>query len=84
MTDSLDRFFAAWSAADDDARMEALEGALAPAFTYSDPRSPGRVTDIAGLNDYLAAFAASAPGWSARVLRADTVNGYARVLVAFG
>ena len=84
MSDQLERFFGAWGEADDGARMEALEGALAPAFTYSDPRSPGRVTDIAQLNDYLAAFTANAPGWTAKVLRSDGLNGYSRVLVAFG
>ena len=84
MADSLERFFGAWGETSDDARMEALEGALAPGFTYSDPRSNGRLSDIAALSDYLSAFTANAPGWTARVVRADVVNGYTRALVAFG
>ena len=84
MSERLERFFGAWGEADDGARMAALEDALAPGFTYSDPRSNGRVSDIGALNDYLAAFTANAPGWTASVVRSDTVNGYTRALVAFG
>lgn len=84
MTDSVATFFDAWSMTDADARRRAIDSAMAPAFTYSDPRSGGRLTDPGALNDYLGAFSANAPGWTATVASADTRDGYVRALVAFG
>ncbi len=84
MSDSLATFFGAWSTTDPAARQSAIESAMAPAFNYSDPRSNGRLTDTAALADYVGAFSANAPGWTATVAHADTRDGYVRALVAFG
>ncbi|EAR52401.1 hypothetical protein OG2516_07987 [Oceanicola granulosus HTCC2516] len=84
MREALDTFFSAWGETDADRRRELISGVLAPAFSYCDPRTPGRITTADALLDYVGAFSANAPGWTASVVRADGHHGYTRALVAFG
>jgi len=84
MSDPIDTFFAAWSETDADKRAALIASATAPDVTYSDPRSGGRLAGQSALSDYVGMFSANAPGWTAKVVSSDAVNGYARTLVAFG
>lgn len=83
MSTALDDFFSAWSETDAATRADMLGAAMAPVFTYSDPRSEGRLTSLPQLADYVGQFSANAPGWTARVVASDAVNGYARAAVRF-
>ena len=82
--DALEQFFGAWSETDTDARKSAIADAAADGFIYSDPRSGKRLDTPDAISDYIGAFSASAPGWTAKVVTADEVNGYVRAVVAFG
>jgi ketosteroid isomerase-like protein len=84
MTDSLNTFFAAWSETDADARRALIEKSVTSSFSYSDPRSGERVSSLDAVTDYVGMFSANAPGWTAEVVKADVVNGYARAIVRFG
>ncbi|WP_102107747.1 nuclear transport factor 2 family protein [Oceaniglobus roseus] len=84
MADHLTDFFRAWGESDPDAQGKALRAALAPGFTYVDPRVPGPIATEGELLDYVAAFTSGAPGWQARVLRHDAHHGFHRLLVGFG
>ena len=84
MATAFETFFKAWGQRDDAARTEAIEGAMSSGFVYADPRSPGEVSDLGPLADYVAAFGANAPGWIAEVKRDDTTQGWHRLLVEFG
>ena len=83
MTDAVTDFFAAWSETDGEARLKVIGQCMSAEFSYSDPRSGGRLTAIEALSDYVGMFTASAPGWTATVETSDTVNGYIRALVRF-
>lgn len=83
MKSVIETFFEAWAVADASARAEMIAGTLAPDATYSDPRSGGRLTGDA-IAEYVSAFSANAPGWTANVEHVSDVNGYFRVRVAFG
>ncbi|SLN26077.1 nuclear transport factor 2 family protein [Pseudooctadecabacter jejudonensis] len=84
MDDALATFFASWGEADADARKAMIAKAIADGFTYSDPRSGGRLSGLDAVADYVGMFSANAPGWTASVDTADTVNDYTRATVAFG
>ena len=81
---SLETFFGAWGETDAGPRAAAIADAMAPQFTYSDPRSGARITDLDALTDYVSQFSANAPGWTASVAASDAANGFTRALVAFG
>lgn len=81
---AIDTFFAAWGEADGSRRAAMIAEAMAESFTYSDPRSPGEITSLDGLTEYVAMFSANAPGWTAKVVSSDTVNATTRAVVAFG
>lgn len=83
MTSAIETFFDAWGVADAATRSDMIAGTLAPGATYSDPRSGGRLTGDA-IAEYVSAFSANAPGWTAKVENVSDVNGYLRVRVAFG
>ena len=84
MADALSTFFGAWSETDAAARTSAIAEALADGAIYSDPRSGERLTTLDAISDYVGNFSANAPGWTARVVNADEINGYIRAIVAFG
>lgn len=84
MTKAITTFFEAWGEADADKRADMIGSAMADTFTYADPRSPGAISDLAGLAEYVGMFSANAPGWTASAVKTDEVQGYVRALVAFG
>lgn len=84
MSDAISTFFDAWSETDATARMDLISKACAPDATYSDPRSGGRLSGLDAVSDYVGMFSANAPGWIAKVVGDDDVNGYHRGIVAFG
>ncbi len=81
---AIETFFSAWRESDAGTRGDLMAQSLADDATYSDPRSGGRLAGGAAIADYVGMFSANAPGWGADVVQADDVNGYVRVLVAFG
>ncbi|AKS45065.1 SnoaL-like domain-containing protein [Octadecabacter temperatus] len=84
MSDALTTFFDAWSEQDASKRANMIASATSPDATYSDPRSGDRLSGHAAISDYVGMFSANAPGWTAKVVSTDEVNGYARSAVAFG
>lgn len=84
MSDALNTFFDAWSITDPDARTAKIAASTSSDITYSDPRSGGRLAGQSAVSDYVGMFSTNAPGWSAKVVSSDEVNGYARTIVAFG
>ncbi len=84
MSDALTTFFNAWSEQDARKRADMVSSATAPDATYSDPRSGERLSGHDAISDYVGMFSANAPGWTAKVVSTDEVNGYARTVVAFG
>lgn len=84
MSDAITTFFDAWSETDPKARRALIDDSFAPGGIYSDPRSGARLDDNGAISDYVGMFSANAPGWTASVEKSDDVNGYHRVIVAFG
>lgn len=83
MADAIAQFFTAWSMTDAQARTAAIAAAMAPGCTYADPRSGGVLTGHAAISDYVAAFSANAPGWTAKVVLSDETAHMVRATVAF-
>ena len=77
-------FFEAWGMTDDAARLNAISGALADGAEYADPRAPEPLHGAEAIAEYVAMFSANAPGWTAKVVKEDTVAGCMRATVAFG
>jgi hypothetical protein len=77
-------FFNAWALTDHDAQRAEIRAAFADNGTYDDPRTPETLTGPDAIAAYVRNFAENAPGWSARVVKSDTVGGLHRVTVAFG
>ena len=84
MANATETFFEAWGTADAAERAKLIAGATTLDVTYSDPRSGARLNGQDAVAEYVAMFSANAPGWTASVVSADTVNGYVRAIVAFG
>ena len=84
MTDLISIFFDAWRIESSDERLEQIASAVSDGVEYDDPRTSQTLKGINALNDYVGMFSANAPGWSARVLSADTIAGMTRATVAFG
>lgn len=84
MSDSIATFFEAWQVKDDELRLAKINSSVMEAIEYADPRTPETITGIPALNSYVGMFSANAPGWSAKVVKSDTVAGVTRVTVAFG
>ncbi len=84
MTDALTTFFDAWGTAEPDARNAMIAQATSTDVTYSDPRSGARLAGQSAVAEYVGMFSANAPGWTAKVVSSDDVNGYIRAIVAFG
>lgn len=84
MSDCITTFFEAWQIEEDDLRLARINGSVTESIRYDDPRTPETLNGIEALNNYVAMFSANAPGWSAKVVKSDTIAGVARVTVAFG
>ena len=84
MANSIDTFFDAWGMADDAARATAISSVYAADGTYADPRSDGILTGAEAIAAYVNMFSASAPGWTAKVVKSDDSAGVTRATVAFG
>lgn len=84
MSDCITTFFDAWKITEAETRLAKLNRSVTETIQYYDPRTPEAVNGIAALNDYVGMFSANAPGWSAKVIKTDTVANVTRVTVAFG
>jgi hypothetical protein len=84
MSEQISSFFDAWAIEDERARNEKIASVLSDHAQYDDPRTPDTLVGIKAVSDYVGRFAASAPGWSANVIKEDTTAGKHRVTVAFG
>lgn len=84
MTDCITIFFEAWQIQEAEVRLTKLNSSVTESIQYDDPRTPETVNGIAALNNYLGMFSANAPGWSAKVIKTDTVAGVTRATVSFG
>ncbi|MEL6868299.1 MAG: nuclear transport factor 2 family protein [Pseudomonadota bacterium] len=84
MTDSIAGFFDAWCVEDANLRLSEIRGCVTEEVTYADPRTPQPINGVAALDAYVGMFSANAPGWTAKVVRTDTIADVTRVTVAFG
>ena len=84
MSDSISTFFEAWQIEEAELRLVKITSAVTENVSYDDPRTREPVNGISALNDYVGMFSKAAPGWSAKVIKSDTVGGVTRVTVAFG
>lgn len=84
MSDCIASFFDAWQIEEADTRLAKLNSSVAETIQYDDPRTPDTINGIAALDNYVGMFSENAPGWSAKVVKTDTVAGVTRVTVAFG
>lgn len=83
MSDAINSFFAAWGMDDAAARADAVSGAAAPDFAYTDPNTPQTITSVDGFLDYIAMFTTNLPGATAEVVDTSAHNGFARATVDF-
>jgi hypothetical protein len=84
MSDCITTFFDTWQIEEAETRLAKLNDSVTETIQYDDPRTPGTINGIAALNNYLDMFSVNAPGWSAKVIKTDTVADVTRVTVAFG
>ncbi|MEP3348508.1 MAG: nuclear transport factor 2 family protein [Marinomonas sp.] len=84
MSDSITTFFEAWQVADAESRLAKITSSVTDNIRYDDPRTPDTLEGIEALNNYVGMFSANAPGWTAKVVKSDTVASVTRVTVAFG
>lgn len=84
MSESISTFFDAWQITDANERSQTITNAVTANIEYEDPRTPEKISGIAALSDYVGMFSANAPGWSAKVVKSDSIGSTARVTVAFG
>ena len=84
MSDSITAFFQAWQIEEAEPRTAKIQGSVTEDVIYDDPRTPESISGVAALSDYVGMFSANAPGWSAKVVKSDTIAGVTRVTVAFG
>ncbi|MGX5175324.1 hypothetical protein ACUR5C_14995 [Aliikangiella sp. IMCC44653] len=83
MSDCITAFFEAWQIVDAELRLSKIKSAVTETVRYDDPRTPETLQGIEALNHYVGMFCANAPGWSANVVKSDTIAGVTRVTVAF-
>ncbi|QBG36495.1 hypothetical protein [Litorilituus sediminis] len=83
MSDSIATFFEAWQIQESEPRLAKINSAVTENIQYADPRTPETLNGIEALNNYVAMFSANAPGWSAKVVKSDTISKVTRVTVAF-
>lgn len=84
MSDSISTFFDAWQLTDASERLANIAIAVTTNVHYDDPQAPDTIIGIDALANYVGMFSANAPGWSAKVVKQDTINGLTRATVAFG
>ncbi len=84
MSTPIETFFSAWGMTDDAARADAIADAFASDGTYADPRSQGALSGAQAIAGYVNMFSANAPGWTAKVVNSDEIDGTHRATVAFG
>ncbi|WP_444944733.1 hypothetical protein ACJJIK_08275 [Microbulbifer sp. ZKSA006] len=84
MSDCITTFFEAWQIEEAETRLAKINSAVTESIRYDDPRTPETLNGIEALSNYVAMFSANAPGWSARVVKSDTISSVTRVTVAFG
>ena len=77
-------FFDAWSITDAENRAAKIASAVSDSIQYDDPRTPATITGISKLADYVGMFSANAPGWTAKLVKADSIAGTTRATIAFG
>jgi len=83
MSDCITTFFEAWGIDDEELRLAKINSAVTENIQYDDPRTPDSLNSIEVLSNYVAMFSENAPGWLAKVVKADTIAGITRVTVAF-
>lgn len=83
MSDSISTFFEAWEIEDASIRREKISSAVLENIEYHDPRTPEAIHGIEALSDYVGMFSANAPGWSAKIIKSDTVGNVTRSTVSF-
>ena len=84
MSDCITTFFEAWEIEEAEARLAKISSAVTENIQYDDPRTPETLNGIEALSNYVAMFSENAPGWSAKVIKSDTISTVTRVTVAFG
>ncbi|WP_154222131.1 hypothetical protein [Marinicella rhabdoformis] len=83
MSDCISIFFDAWEIEAGELRLAKIKSAVTESVQYDDPRTPETVNGVAALNNYVGMFSENAPGWSAKVIKSDTIAVVTRVTVAF-
>ncbi len=83
MSDSITAFFEAWEIEEAKSRLAKISSSVTKNVQYNDPRAPETLIGIEALSNYVAMFSANAPGWSAKVVKSDTIASVTRVTVAF-
>ena len=83
MSDCINAFFEAWQITEAEPRLAKITSAVTSNIQYHDPRTPETLNGIEALNSYVAMFSLNAPGWSAKVIKSDTISKVTRVTVAF-
>lgn len=84
MSDAIESFFDAWGMSDDAERSETIANSLTSEASYTDPRSSGALIGPEAIAVYVAMFSANAPGWTAQVVKSDSIGETTRATVAFG
>ncbi len=79
----IDDFFAAWGMADATDRNAAIQGSVAGDVVYADPRTDAPIQGPDALAAYVGMFTDASPGATATVVKTETIQGTARVTVAF-
>ena len=82
-TDSISMFFDAWQLTDSAQRLAKIKSAVTNSVIYHDPRTPDTIKGVDALESYVGMFSANAPGWTAKVVKSDTILDITRVTVAF-
>lgn len=84
MSDCIATFFDAWQVEEAELRLTKINSSVTKTIRYDDPRTPETVNGVEALNNYVGMFSANAPGWTAKVIKSDTIADVTRVTVAFG
>ncbi len=83
MSNSIESFFEAWQISKAETRLAKIKSSVSENIEYSDPQTPETLTGIYPVSEYVGMFCKNAPGWSAKVVKSDTVADVTRVTVAF-
>lgn len=84
MSDCIATFFEAWQVEEEALRHKKITSSVTETIQYDDPRTSETVNGIEALSNYIGMFSANAPGWSAKVIKSDTVADITRATVVFG